>query len=422
MIPIINTMLEDVGLESSPDNPIQLPKFINVEAFNWITKVLKKIAKELTQNKEFPQKVIDRVVKNTPIDSLLGIFPAVNYLGLDAILNAGVAIIKSSPDKAVGFHDLLDDLKKLIIKKLTPQKFMALIQAHPETKSTPTEKNTFEIALKLHFDAQPLSGMTAKEYYESLYKLSGPVPNYKWVNIPGKTYSIGSPTTEEGRGEDENLHDIELSSFSIMKSAVNQSDFARVMGKNPSTFKASEYCPKSFEEIDIKGNLIPACADFPVENVTWDDAQAYARRMSELDPRYIYKLPTEAQFEVAIRGGSNSAYVSGNDQKGIGDYVWHAGNSNNQTNSVYEKLPNNFRVRRSGVNEWTQDWYDSSYADSSGLDPQGPEASKVQGRVVRGGSWYDDEITNFRSAYRSYARPDLPQDGIGFRLVRIVRK
>jgi formylglycine-generating enzyme required for sulfatase activity len=138
----------------------------------------------------------------------------------------------------------------------------------------------------------------------------------QFVVIPAGTYEIGSPQWELRRSSNENRHSIMLSQFSIMDAAVTQETYAKVMGINPSIFKGQEYCPQSFKEIDVKGVKIPVCADHPVEMVSWDDAIEFIQRLNALGTNHKYALPTEAQIEVAFRGGTYSAYVTGrNDQK-----------------------------------------------------------------------------------------------------------
>lgn len=131
-----------------------------------------------------------------------------------------------------------------------------------------------------------------------------------------------SSDTDTDRQPDENRHSVKLSSYDIGEAGVTQERYARVTGTNPSTFKNPKYCPESFKIIMENQKKIPVCSDYPVENVNWNDANRYANLESKIDPEFIYCLPTEAQLEVAFRGGTNTAYVSGNDYAGIIDYIW----------------------------------------------------------------------------------------------------
>jgi formylglycine-generating enzyme required for sulfatase activity len=240
-----------------------------------------------------------------------------------------------------------------------------------------------------------------------------------FVSIPGGTYEIGSPPEEANRKDNEKLHSINLSEFSIMDAAVTQEIYAKVMGANPSNFKEQRYCPQSFKEIEVKGVRVPVCADHPVEMVSWDDANEFIRHLNARATNYKYALPTEAQIEVGFRGGTSTAYVTGrNDDIGLGNYVWYNGNSRSQTHPVKSKLANKFGIYRCGVQEWAQDWYEESYSSSTGLDPQGPTSGVY--RVIRGGGWVSCFRNYFRSAARSGSPPGYRHFGIGFRLVRTV--
>lgn len=241
-----------------------------------------------------------------------------------------------------------------------------------------------------------------------------------FVTIPAGVYKIGSPETETNHRSNERLHSVKLSAYDIEEVAVTQEQYARVTGTNPSKFKDSKDCPGSFKIIQINQNKIPVCSDYPVENVNWDDAMRYAGLVSESDSKYIYRLPTEAQQEVAFRGGTSTAFFSGNDESGIGDYLWYSGNAAKQTHPVKSKRPNAFGIYRSSVWEWSNDWYNENYQGSEGLNPQGPSTGLR--RVLRGGGWMRD-AEHSRSARRAHDSQELRNElgSLGFRLVRIAR-
>lgn len=254
----------------------------------------------------------------------------------------------------------------------------------------------------------------------------------QFVTIPGGTYVIGSPENEPFREASERLHSVKLSPYSIMDAAVTQESYATVMGENPSGFKNPKYCPLSFKEIEVNGKKIAVCADHPVEEVSWDDANKFANRLNELDPKHKYDLPTEAQLEVAFRGGTNTAFVTGpytsrDDMANLKKYVWYVENSNNQTHPVKSTQKNAFGFYRSSVWEWVRDWqaFKYEYAGSEGLDPKGPEGpdtsrGRYPARVVRGCA-FASPFTSCRSAYRYFASPDARGNYMGFRLVRTLK-
>jgi formylglycine-generating enzyme required for sulfatase activity len=131
-------------------------------------------------------------------------------------------------------------------------------------------------------------------YAENPINENNPLGNF--ATIPAGTYEIGSPDTEPNRWHNEHLHKVKLSQYDIGETGVTQEQYVRIIGTNPSKFKNPKDCPTSFKIIMMNQQKIPVCSDYPVENVNWDDATEYARLVSENDPKYIYRLPTEAQL------------------------------------------------------------------------------------------------------------------------------
>ena len=154
---------------------------------------------------------------------------------------------------------------------------------------------------------------------------------------------------------------------------VTQEEYQRVMGSNPSKFPGD---PKR-----------------PVEQVSWDDAVEFCRRLSELPgekaAKRRYGLPTEAQWEYACRAGTTTRWYSGDDEAGLVAVAWFNTNAGGQTHPVGQKPANAWGLydMHGNVWEWCQDWYDKDYYANSPMDdPSGPLGGSV--RVVRGGSWY----------------------------------
>ncbi|TVS20852.1 MAG: formylglycine-generating enzyme family protein [Planctomycetaceae bacterium] len=184
---------------------------------------------------------------------------------------------------------------------------------------------------------------------------------------------------------------------------VTQAEYQRVMGTNPSRFT---------------GNPIR-----PVEQVSWNDAVEFCRRLSE-DPKEkalgaVYRLPTEAEWEYACRAGTTSHFSFGDDVSILSRYAWLTTNSRGSTQPVGRLRPNAFGLfdMHGNVFEWCADWHaDAYYAKSPGEDPTGPESGSS--RVIRGVSWTYTSPGRFRSAYRDCAEPATRRHHRGFRVVR----
>ncbi len=187
-------------------------------------------------------------------------------------------------------------------------------------------------------------------------------------------------------------HQVTLSSFFVGKYEVTQEEWEAVMGSNPSKFKGSK---------------------LPVEQVTWNDCQTFIHKLNQLTGKQ-FRLPTEAEWEYAARGGSKSRgykYAGGND---IGSLAWYKGNSGRKTHEVGQKQPNELGLYDMSGNvwEWCQDWY-GSYSSSSQTNPTG--SSSGSSRVRRGGSWHGVPM-NCSVSYRYSDAPDYRSFNLGLRL------
>jgi formylglycine-generating enzyme required for sulfatase activity len=169
------------------------------------------------------------------------------------------------------------------------------------------------------------------------------------------------------------------------------------MGDNPSEFKD--------------------CGDdCPVENVSWNDAQGFIKKLNEIEGVDNYRLPTEAEWEYACRAETNTEFSFGDEASELGEYAWYIDNSGDRTHPVGTKKPNAWGLydMHGNVIEWCQDWY-ADYPSNSVTDPKGP--SKGEYRVLRGGSWLIN-ARRIRSADRFRNDPNYRYLGIGFRVAR----
>ena len=235
--------------------------------------------------------------------------------------------------------------------------------------------------------------------------------NMVWVE--GGSFQMGS---NNGDSDEKPVHQVTVSSFWIGKYEVTQNKWQEVMGSNPSNWKGD---------------------NLPVEQISWNDAVDYCNKRSikeGLTPCYSgsgdniscdwnangYRLPTEAEWEYAARGGVKSKGYTYSGSNDLGSVAWYDGNSGNQTHSVGGKAANELGIfdMSGNVWEWCWDWYDSGYyAKSPGPDPRGAGSGSYRG--LRGGSWGSND-DYCRVADRVYNSPGYGSSYYGLRLARAV--
>jgi len=266
---------------------------------------------------------------------------------------------------------------------------------------------------------------------------------YEMVFVPGGSFQMGNPNTSiwpntsVGDSDERPVHTVTLSGFNMGKYEVTQAQYKTVMGALPPSMSGSPY---------------GLGENYPIYYVSWYDALVFCNKLSmieDLSPAYRisgstnpsdwgtvptssnstwnavtivsgssgYRLPTEAQWEYAAKGGSGSpgnyTYSGGNTV----DYVaWYSGNSNNMTQEVGKKQANGLGIHDMSGNvwEWCWDWY-GDYSSGAQTNPTGPATGTR--RVERGGSW-SNPASYARSADRLYSYPDVRINDFGFRLVR----
>ena len=242
-----------------------------------------------------------------------------------------------------------------------------------------------------------------------------------FVPVKVGTFMMGSRGgflfSEKDRDDDEVRHSVTLTKgFEIGTTEVTQLQWFNVMGFNPSYFKEEKRCPDSYMEKDG----VSYCPSLPVEMVSYEDVkvflEAYNKRAKEEGDSYTYRLPTEAEWEYAARGGTTTTYSFGDDPSNLGNYGWYSGNSGGQPRSVATRKPGPLGLYdvHGNVWEWVQDWY-GGFTSRPVTDPKGPSGGLF--RVVRGGGWFN-HARNLRSAVRFYGRPEFHYNFVGFRLVR----
>jgi len=213
------------------------------------------------------------------------------------------------------------------------------------------------------------------------------------VRLPKGCFLMGSPTSEKGRDSDERQHQVCVESFEIGKYEVTQGEWQAVMGSNPSAFK--------------KG------ADYPVEDVSWNDIQDYLRKLNQRTGQN-YRLPTEAEWEYACRGGvAGQTYCGGN---GLDRVAWYGGNSGAKVHPVGQKAANGFGLydMSGNVLEWTCSAYDKGYG---GAEKICTNKNTSDALAARGGFW-GEEPNGVRSAVRHSYDPTYSHSFRGFRLAK----
>jgi formylglycine-generating enzyme required for sulfatase activity len=235
------------------------------------------------------------------------------------------------------------------------------------------------------------------------------------VLVKGGTFTMGCTSEQESDCNDDEkpTHQVTLDDFYIGKYEVTQAQWKEVMGSNPSYFVGDS---------------------LPVETVSWKDVQDFITKLNA-KTGLNYRLPTEAEWEYAARGGAQSKGYKYSGSNNAGDVAWYYENSGDSalkgSNWSYDNLrkyncishpvgtkkANELGIYDMSGNvwEWCSDWYDDLYSSSAQTNPTGPTSGSY--RVFRGGSW--------GSYYASYCRvsfrPDLPSrsySGLGFRLAR----
>ena len=189
--------------------------------------------------------------------------------------------------------------------------------------------------------------------------------SFTMIPVEGGTFTMGATSEMEDPEDDEKpTHQVTLSSYYIGETEVTQALWKAVMGFNPSHVKGDNH---------------------PVDYVFWSDCQTFIYKLNALTGKN-FRLPTEAEWEFAARGGNQSRHTQYSGSSRIDDVAWYDGNSGDKTHPVKTKQPNELGIydMSGNVYEWCQDWYGSYSSDAQ----TNPSASSMSGRVLRGGGWW----------------------------------
>ncbi len=242
------------------------------------------------------------------------------------------------------------------------------------------------------------------------YEITG----VEMIEVEGGTFQMGaaSPTWSSTLP----VHSVTVSSFSMSTYEITQGQYEELMGSNPSHF-----------------SYLAGYALLPAENITWYNAVSFCNTLSTREgkaPVYTidgtsvtadmskngYRLPTEAEWEYAARGGRYSNYFNFAGSDTVGDVAWYSSNANGQTHTIGEKDPNELGIHDMSGNvwEWCQDW-SAVYGTGTDEDPSGPSTGSE--RILRGGSFEHAAEAQYTARCRHQTPPTNVHNGIGFRVV-----
>lgn len=219
--------------------------------------------------------------------------------------------------------------------------------------------------------------------------------SFDMIAVEGGTFTMGA-TAEQGSDAYSNespTHQVTLSSYMIGKTEVTQELWQAVMGSNPS---------------DHSGT------NLPVEQVSWNDCQTFITKLNNLTGKN-FRLPTEAEWEYAARGGNKSQGYKYSGSNTVDDVAWFDSNSSREIHPVATKAPNELGIYDMSGNvwEWCHDWY-GTYSSSSQTNPTGPTSGSY--RVWRDGKWRDYGAGGCRVSARDDAYPSFRYYYLGLRL------
>jgi formylglycine-generating enzyme required for sulfatase activity len=233
-----------------------------------------------------------------------------------------------------------------------------------------------------------------------------PVTGMKFVWVEGGCFNMGSPQNETGRNSGEGpVHEVCVQDFWMGQYEVTQGQWQQIMGENPANFNTNKIGEDT--------------RNYPVEQVSWNDAQKFLREFSKKTGIKTARLPSEAEWEYACRAATSTMYSFGDELDRLAQYAWYKDNSADKTHPVGQLKPNAWGLYDMHGNVW--EWSaDPGHSDYDGAPPDGSvweAGGDMSIRMLRGGSW-GSHPWGLRSANRPRNSPDYKNNSIGFRVVQ----
>ena len=269
------------------------------------------------------------------------------------------------------------------------------LRNNPAVNETLIKANIIKLPSKAQADsiANVLKAKLLPNYTETAEKIDIPM-----IYVESGSFTMGCHGLSGGDCLYDELpaHAVTIDSFYIGKTEITQKQWRAVMGRSPN------------------GLFFGGCDECPVENVSWDDIQLFLKRLNKKTGK-TYRLPTEAEWEFAARGGNKSANYKYSGGNSIDDVAWSRTNSQQKTNPVASRKPNELGIydMTGNVWEWCADYF-NRYPPALQTNPNSPDFNAY--RVLRGGSWSNKD-TDCRIPFRNHGEQTYRYGDDGFRIV-----
>ena len=316
----------------------------------------------------------------------------VNYLPAESEVYIDGKKVGTSPDI---FRNIAVGSRTVEIRKEGYEPLRKTVEVKENEQASLTGSLTV-VAASASQSSSASDGASSSSSGKEVFTVNG--VSFTMIRVDGGTFTMGATEEQGSDAEDDEkpAHEVTLSTYMIGETEVTQALWQAVMGSNPSYFKYSS-------------------SQNPVEKVSWDDCQEFIKKLNSLTGK-SFRLPTEAEWELAARGGNKSKHYKYSGSNTLEVVAWYYGNSGRKTHPVKTKSANELGLYDMSGNvwEWCEDWYGEDYYKSSPKsNPMGP--SSGSNRVRRGGGWLYD-ARGSRVTIRGNYHPVSRDYDLGLRL------